>query len=170
MSTSPPQILEQAKSLYEAKENDYGEAWRLTGIILANILQQQGEDELVIPAEPAYLSAFGLYTRRLDKLVRSFNGTYINEDLDVSESVSETVNDQIPYAAMHTTLTQEMSEAETTPEMGHEQTGSSNCCSNSDKCEYCPACGKMSADSTTLRAEDREEFYCECGHVWLSST
>jgi hypothetical protein len=162
MSTSPPELLEQAKTLYESKERDYGESWRLTGIILANILQQQGEDELVVPAEAEYLSALGLYTRRLDKLVRSFNGTFLSDDFEVDESLSETINDQIPYAAMHTTLTHEMqAETDTSPETGHGEEDVPS--------EYCPNCGKLSTDSTALSGGGFE-FYCGCGHVWMSST
>lgn len=162
MSASPAEILESAKTLYEDKEEDYGASWRLTGEILSDIIKTQGEDEIIIPAEPEYLIAFGLYTRRLDKLVRSFNGTFIADEMNVDESVTETVKDQAPYAAMQTTIAQEMQAKQKESEEEVE---------NEDQCkeEYCSKCGKRAIEKVPLEeCENCFECYCTCGYVWRS--
>jgi len=156
MTDSPTTLLEEAKTLYSKKEDDYGESWKLTGEILSKIIKQQGNDELVIPAEPEYLIALGLYTRRLDKLVRSFNGTFMKDALKVDESVEETVEDQIPYAAMQATVAGTLNE-ETEEEEVERRTDY----------EYCCECGNRAADRISLEASDTEyEYFCECGYVW----
>ena len=164
MSTSPPQFLEQAKTTYEDKEQDYGESWRLTGKILQLIIDQQGKDEITIPNEYEYFAALGLYTRRLDKLVRSFNGTFIADEMVVDENTTETISDQIAYAAMHSTLSLEMETEETQPSVA--------ATSSEEPSEYCPNCGKQSTDYADLKSREghKWEFYCPCGHVWLDST
>jgi hypothetical protein len=40
-------------------------------------------------------------------MVRSFNGWFCADELQVNESVVETQEDEIPYAAMHTQLAEE---------------------------------------------------------------
>jgi len=150
MDSKPRQILEEAQELHRQKEQDYGESWRLTGEIMALILQRQGKEEITIPAEPEALSAFGLYTRRLDKFTRSFLGTFTDDELEVDETVPETTKDSVPYAAMQTALAREMSDME-----GRE--------------EYpdCAQCDEEAVDRTGLIGQEEEyEYYCTCGEVW----
>jgi hypothetical protein len=159
MSASPAEVLESAKTLYEDKEEDYGASWRLTGEILSEIIKTQGKEEITIPAEPEYLIAFGLYTRRLDKLVRSFNGTFIADEMNVDESVTETVKDQAPYAAMQTTIAQEMQ-----AEQEKEEEEMGNC-----EEKYCSKCGKKAIEKVPLEeCENCFECYCTCGYAWRS--
>jgi hypothetical protein len=75
-------------------------------------LEHEGVDELTLPTDdPAAFIAFGLYTRRLDKMVRSFMQGLAQMDGDtrVDESIIETTEDQVPYAAMQTVIAEEMS-------------------------------------------------------------
>jgi len=160
MTFNPAEILEESKSLYQAKENDYGESWRLTGKIMYLLLSQRDEETLKIPVEPEYLTALGLYTRRIDKLVRSFNGTFLEDELEVDESVEETVKDQVPYAAMHAALTKELQQVtvEEEPDASGETPEGWACC---------PECDELAADRTKLVGTPQDyEYYCECGHAW----
>lgn len=168
---TPGKIMEQSKSLYEKKNQDYGDSWRLTGEIVATILNQQGEKTLEIPAEPEYISAFALYVRRLDKVVRSFNGTFISGDLEVDESVEETITDQVPYAAMHAALAQEMTTVTLTTDEGEE----SSDLPDDDVPQgwvRCPECGEIAADKVEMTSPDTPdcEWYCKCGNVWWADT
>jgi hypothetical protein len=174
MQDDPEDILEAAKQLYSDKEEDYGESWRLTGEILSLIIEKQGKEEITIPSDPEYLIALGLYTRRLDKLVRSFNGTFIQDDLEVDETISETVKDQVPYSAMHTTIAQEMTgssdaAADGGIEMVDDETFTPSPPGTPDY-EYCSECGEQAVERTNLMDSDENyEYYCTCGHAWWGS-
>lgn len=154
MVDSVTTILDDSADLFARKEEDYGESWRLTGKILSLIIKQQDEDEITIPAEEEYLTALGLYTRRLDKLVRSFNGTFMKEKFEVDESVEETVQDQVPYSAMHTRVVQELQEND-----------------EKEDYEYCSQCGEVASKRLELEnpADCRYEYYCECSYVWMGN-
>jgi hypothetical protein len=107
--------MEQSRDLYERKNADYGDSWRLTGKTMAMWLQHQGRDELRIPATEYHLNALGLFTRRLDKIIREFNGWMImqeGDDFRVNESIVETHMDDVPYSAMHTQLAEEYANAD----------------------------------------------------------
>lgn len=104
----PTEIMEDAADLYERKNADYGDSWRLVGKTIALWLDHQGEDKITIPADSAHLNDFGLLYRRLDKTIRQFNGTYVVDEMEVDESVAETAEDDVPYAAMHAALVEEM--------------------------------------------------------------
>lgn len=95
-------ILNESEEVYEKKNEDYGDSWRLVGKTLALWIEESDQDEITIPADEDFLTALGLYTRRLDKMIRSFNGTFLKDGYEVDENLSETVGDQVPYAAMHT--------------------------------------------------------------------
>lgn len=105
------EILADSEQLYRDKNDDYGDSWRLIGKTLAVWLDHQGEDELKIPADPAYLNSFGLFTRRLDKMIRLFNGTFLADEMKVDESIAETAQDDVNYAAMHTHVTERLAGA-----------------------------------------------------------
>lgn len=169
MSRSPQQVLEDSAELYERKNEDYGDSWRLTGKILATIVQHQGEDSIEIPADPKFFNLLGLYTRRLDKLVRSFNGTFMRDELEVDEPVVETVEDQAPYAAMQTALLEEFSDPEPTDGVAEEEAGSQDDMERAP--DECPDCGKV-VDKVedvglAMSEVDLVEYRCGCGRVWL---
>lgn len=160
MKSSPEEILEDSKQLYENKNEDYGDSWKLTGKILSLIIEQSDNEVLEIPADSEYFVALGLYTRRLDKLVRSFNNTFLQDDTQVDESVEETVKDQVPYAAMHAALASEMESVTVEDEPKDVEV-------EPDNWERCPECEKLAADRTkVLQPEIQYEYYCECGHAW----
>jgi hypothetical protein len=107
--------MDDSMSLYQRKNDDYGDSWQLVGKTLALWLQHQGQDELRIPATEYHLNSFGLFTRRLDKMIREWNGWMCLEDGDpfqVDESVAETHEDDVPYAAMHCQLAEEYATAD----------------------------------------------------------
>jgi len=162
-SRTVKQVLEDSKELYGDKEDDYGESWRLTGKILSLIIEQQNQEEIVIPSDPDYLIALGLYTRRLDKLVRSFNATFIQEEVKVDESVAETVGDQVPYAAMQTEVSESLTERESQMESAKVEKTSKK------GYEHCSECGGRAADRIPIETEQEEpdfEYYCSCGNAW----
>lgn len=101
------QVMGDAQDLYRRKNADYGDSWRLTGETLALWLQHQGVEELTIPVNGHALNSLGLFTRRLDKMIREFNGWFVADELLVDEAVPETHEDDVPYAAMHTELAEE---------------------------------------------------------------
>lgn len=106
---SAEEILEDSMELYSRKNDDYADSWRLTGETIALWLQHEDIEQLEIEADPEYLIAMGLYTRRLDKMIRSFMQTFANEGpLKVDESVVETTEDQVPYAAMQAAIAEEL--------------------------------------------------------------
>lgn len=100
------EILKESSELYEAKNDDYGDSWRLVGKTLELWLDHLGKDSLELNNEKE-LNSFGLFTRRLDKMIRSFNIWFCADDTRVNESVVETQEDEIPYAAMHCQLAEE---------------------------------------------------------------
>jgi len=112
---STVKILGDSQQLYKKKKADYGNSWRLVGKTLALWLQHQGQDELRVPATEQHINALGLFTRRLDKMVRAWNGWMVMEEGEsfrVDESIAETQKDEVPYAAMHTQLAEEYAKAD----------------------------------------------------------
>jgi hypothetical protein len=100
------EILEESSELYKKKNDDYGDSWRLVGKTMQLWLDHLGQDSLELSNEKE-LNSFGLFTRRLDKMVRAFNIWFCADKTRVNESVVETQEDEIPYAAMHTQLAEE---------------------------------------------------------------
>lgn len=112
---SAVEIMRDSQDLYERKNADYGDSWKLAGKTLAMWLRHQGYDELRIPATEYHMNSLGLFTRRLDKMIREWNGWMCLEEGDdfrVNESISETHNDDVPYGAMHTQLAEEYARAD----------------------------------------------------------
>jgi hypothetical protein len=102
-------VLEDAHDLYERKNDDYADSWRLTGKTIALWLQHDGHEVTEVPSDPEFWIALGLYTRRLDKMIRSFMQTFATEgEPSVDESATETTEDQVPYAAMQTVISEEL--------------------------------------------------------------
>jgi len=109
------EIMNDSKDLYERKNADYGDSWKLTGKTMAMWFEHQGVDELQIPVNEYTMNSLGLFTRRLDKMVRAFNGWFCmdeGDELQVDESITETQKDQVPYAAMHTQLAEQYAYAD----------------------------------------------------------
>jgi hypothetical protein len=78
-------------------------------------LRHQGVEELRVPVNEYTMNSIGLFTRRLDKMIREFNGWFALEEGDefqVNESIAETHQDDVPYAAMHTQLAEEYAYAD----------------------------------------------------------
>jgi len=108
-------IMGESQDLYERKNADYGDSWKLTGKTMALWLQHQGKDELHIPVNEYTMNALGLFTRRLDKMIREFNGWFMlaeDEEFQVAESIVETHQDDVPHSAMHTQLAEEYAYAD----------------------------------------------------------
>lgn len=168
---TPIEVLDDSSQLYEDKNDDYGDSWKLVGKILALILEHQDIDTLEIAANPDHLNALGLYTRRLDKLIRSFNATFVADELQVDESVPETVGDQVPYAAMHTSLVEEMAESgtEATTATRCEHTIDDSDDSTEDRTANCPIHDITSNEYHTEFHGGREAriFKCSEGHEWV---
>jgi hypothetical protein len=93
--TDPTNILSDCATTYEAKNDDYGDSWRLVG----EFLWMLSNDGIELNSKEDFIS-FGLYTRRLDKLARAFNGEFNDDDLNF-ESVMDSHEDEATYAAMH---------------------------------------------------------------------
>lgn len=102
------EILQESIDLYSRKNDDYANSWRLTGETIALWLEREDIDQLEIEANTK-LIAMGLYTRRLDKMIRSFMQMFAHEgEVQVDESIVETTEDQVPYAAMQTAIAEEL--------------------------------------------------------------
>jgi hypothetical protein len=109
------EILGDSRDLYERKNADYGDSWTLAGKTMAMWFQHQGMDEVRIPTNEFHMTSFQLFTRRLDKMIRTFNGWFIMDEGDefqVDESIVETHQDEVPYAAMHTQLAEQYAYAD----------------------------------------------------------
>jgi hypothetical protein len=114
-SRSAVEIMQESQDLYERKNADYGDSWKLAGKTMALWFQHQGKEKVNIPTNEFHLTSFQLFTRRLDKMIREFNGWFMLDEGDsfqVEESIIETHQDDVPYAAMHTQLAEEYAEAD----------------------------------------------------------
>lgn len=106
--TGVTDILKDGAETYEAKNDDYGDSWRLVG----EFMWMLANDGVTLETKEEFIS-FGLFTRRLDKLARAFNGEFNADDLDF-ESVVDSHEDEMVYAAM---AAQNFSDAEEADEM-----------------------------------------------------
>jgi hypothetical protein len=93
--TEPPAFLDGGADEYRLKNDDYGDSWRKVG----HILWELGGGDPITLESPEDCIAFGLYTRRLDKLARAFNGELRKGDLNF-ESTLDAHTDEMTYAAM----------------------------------------------------------------------
>jgi len=92
---SPQEILAQGAETYEKKNKSYGDSWRMVGRFLHMLA---GPDGITLETEEDFIS-FGLFTRRLDKLARAYNGEFNDDDLNF-ESVMDSHEDECVYSAM----------------------------------------------------------------------
>ena len=88
-------ILADGAETYEKKNADYGRSWSNIGTILYKL----ANEEPVVLESPEDWVAAGLFTRRLDKLARSFNGEFLTDEMNF-EAASDADEDESVYAAM----------------------------------------------------------------------
>lgn len=88
-------VLKEGAETYERKNEDYGKSWANIGHVLFKLANEQP----VVLASPEDWIAAGLFTRRLDKLARSFNGEFLTEEMNF-EAASDADEDESVYAAM----------------------------------------------------------------------
>jgi hypothetical protein len=93
--TTPQDILSDGAETYEAKNSDYGDSWRKVGEILHDL----ADGEPVTLNSPEDHIAYGLLTRRLDKIARAYHGELLADELNF-ESVLDSHQDESVYAAM----------------------------------------------------------------------
>lgn len=103
---SPDEILRENAETYKDKNSDYGDSWRLAGLTIALWLEHSGVDELTLPTDEGTWNSIGLFTRRLDKMIRSFNAQFVVDELNF-ESTADAHEDESTYAAMHASLIRE---------------------------------------------------------------
>lgn len=104
---NPEEILKEGAKTYRKKEDDYGESWKLTGHLIWDMVQ----DDKIVLESPQDVIRFGLYTRRMDKIVRSINGEFTSGGMNY-ESIFDSHRDESVYAAMHASLFHSDSESE----------------------------------------------------------
>jgi len=93
--TTPQEILSDGAETYEQKNDDYGDSWRKVG----EILHELADGEPVTLETPEDHIAYGLLTRRLDKIARAYHGELLADELNF-ESVTDSHEDEAVYAAM----------------------------------------------------------------------
>lgn len=89
------EILEQNGETYQLKNADYGESWKNIGHILHLLANEQP----VVLETPEDWIAAGLFTRRLDKIARSFNMDLLEHSPNFEGAV-DADEDESVYAAM----------------------------------------------------------------------
>lgn len=95
----PDEVLRDNAEMYQEKNEDYGESWRLAGETLSMWARELDAD-LDIQDEHEAIS-IGLYFQRLHKLTRSFNLEFGHGDPN-NEPISESHSDESTYGAIHT--------------------------------------------------------------------
>lgn len=88
-------ILGEGAEEYAKKHEDYGNSWRNIGRIL-HILA--GGETVTLETPQDYV-AMGLFTRRLDKFARAFNGEFVSDEMNF-EPTADAHTDEMVYAAM----------------------------------------------------------------------
>jgi hypothetical protein len=88
-------ILAQNSEIYARKNQDYGSSWKLIG----ELIWKLGGEEPIVLNGPRDVIAFGLFTRRFDKIARSFHGEFRSETLNF-ESAADSDEDESVYASM----------------------------------------------------------------------
>jgi hypothetical protein len=96
----PDDILHENAETYREKENDYGKSWTLGGEVLHLLA---GGKPVTLETVDDFI-AIGLFTRRLDKIIRAFNLEFLQDEDPAFESVVDSHADESTYAAMHASL------------------------------------------------------------------
>jgi len=94
----PHDILSNGAETYKEKNDDYGNSWAMVGWFLWRLAPPDG----ITLETPEDFISFGLFTRRLDKIARAFNGEFVAEDMNF-EDIVDSHTDESVYAAMHAT-------------------------------------------------------------------
>ncbi|QSG06343.1 hypothetical protein [Halapricum desulfuricans] len=102
----PDTILRRNAETYRQKNDDYGDSWRLVGKTLALWLEHAGVESLSLPANEDTMNSLGLFTRRMDKMIRAFNAEFVVDELNF-ESTADAHEDESTYSAMHASLLRE---------------------------------------------------------------
>ena len=103
--TEVSDILRSNAETFEAKTQDYGQSWRSQGEIIS--IMAHGEPIVLETKEE--IVAFGLFTRRLDKLCREFYGTFFADEMNF-EGPMDSAEDESVYAAMSAANLHDMAE------------------------------------------------------------
>lgn len=96
LTTDPADILLDGATTYEKKNADYGDAWRTVGEILFLL---SGGEPITLETPEDFVS-IGLFTRRMDKIARAFQGEFVGDRTNF-ESIIDSHSDEAVYAAMH---------------------------------------------------------------------
>lgn len=96
---TPDEILEDASELFQKKNSDYGDAWRLAGETMA-MWAAENDIDSINPQNEQQMVSLCLYIQRLHKLLRGFNLEFGGKTPDF-ESASDSHEDNTTYAAMH---------------------------------------------------------------------
>lgn len=105
MSKSVADILREGGDTFEKKTVDYGQSWRSVG----HIIREMAHGEPIVLDSPEEIIAFGLFTRRLDKLSREFYGTFFADGLNFEGPV-DSAEDESVYAAMSASNLRDMAD------------------------------------------------------------
>lgn len=106
MTQSVREIHEELSDLYDTKNADYGDSYRMAGEFIAMMMDAAGVEELRLPADPNVLNRFLNWGRRFDKTTRGFNGEFLADSMN-HESTVDAHKDEGNYATMHASLLQE---------------------------------------------------------------
>jgi len=101
---TPDEVLQDNAELYQQKNEDYGDSWRLAGDTLAAWADHL--DAGVDVQDPQQAISFGLYVQRIHKLIRAFNLEFGHGDPN-NEPIAESHRDESTYAAMHSSHSME---------------------------------------------------------------
>lgn len=102
---TPDEILERNAETYNAKNEDYGDAWRLAGATISMWGDELGIDTVEITDEHN-MASLNLYIQRLHKLLRAFNLEFSDQSPE-NEKPSESHRDGSTYAGIHTSFSME---------------------------------------------------------------
>lgn len=93
--TTVADLMRSGADTFEYKTADYGDSWKKIGYILHEL----ANGEPIVLETPEDIIAFGLFTRRMDKIAREFNGTFLSDTLSF-EALADSPEDESVYAAM----------------------------------------------------------------------
>lgn len=106
VGNDPAELLEECAELYREKNDAYGDAWKLAPKTIAMWCEEMGVEELTVEADTDQLASFSLYIRRLEKIIRSFNGEFVVDE-QAFEDIEDGHVDSAPYSTMHATVVRE---------------------------------------------------------------
>jgi len=100
-SSEPDTLLRESADLYERKNEDYGEAWRLAGEMIA-LWAGENDVEAIDPSDPQQMVALNLYVQRLHKIIRGLTQEFGDPETEPNnEAVAESHQDEGVYAHLH---------------------------------------------------------------------